>query len=630
MAAGRSPAAGESERIKSVVVVTSAEQPLAAGALPARGAAPRVGAWAGQPGTVLLRHEAPDGRLTWRLFARPQGIIQANTLAEVGSALREVEAAMARGRYAAGFLTYEAAPAFDAALVTRAAGPLPLLWFGLYDGFITLPALPEPVAPFTVSSWTPHLRREEYARAIARVRDYIAAGDTYQVNYTLRLRASFAGDPFALFRALCQAQEVRYPAYVDLGGHALCSASPELFFRLSGTTITARPMKGTAPRGCTLAEDEALAAELAASAKNRAENVMIVDMVRNDLGRIAATGTVCVPHLFAVERYDTLFQMTSTVTASTRASFSEILGALFPCASITGAPKVRTMQIIAELESAPRGIYTGCIGCLDPGRQAQFNIAIRTVHVDRQAGRAEYGTGGGVVWDSTDAGEYDECLTKALILTAERPRFRLLETLLWRPEQGYFLLERHLARLLESAAYFGFHVDAQVIERRLAEAASSFAGGRQRVRLLVEEDGSVTVEAAPLMPAPRRRWRVAFAREPVDRRDRFLYHKTTHRAVYEAARAALPGMDDVILWNAEGEVTEATIANVVGRRGRELVTPPISCGLLAGTYRAHLLEQGRIREGVLTLQDVRQADALYLINSVRGWIPAVLAEPALP
>ena len=579
----------------------------------------------GDSGWVIL--QAPDdvGRAGWLCFERPARIVRAERLSDVVDALAEVESAVAGGWHAAGFLSYEASPAFDSALMTHRPGPLPLLWFGIYERGRWQTHLPEgESAGYHLSPWEPEVTREGYHRAIARIKEYIAAGDTYQVNYTLRLRAAFAGDPWALFLTLCRTQRTSYRAYVDTGDHAICSVSPELFFRLEGDRITCRPMKGTAPRGLTVSEDDERAAWLGRSAKDRAENVMIVDMIRNDLGRIAVPGTVRVPRLFEVERYDTGLQMTSTVVAETAAPFAEMMGALFPCASITGAPKVRTMQIISELERSPRGIYTGCIGYLAPGRRACFNVAIRTVHVDRAAGRAEYGTGGGIVWDSTAEGEYEECRTKALVLTAERPTFRLLETLLWRPGAGYFLLERHLDRLAASARYFGFPMDRPDVSERLARAADALPPRRHRVRLLLDESGEVAIESVPLAAGPRRRWKIAVARQPVDRDDRYLYHKTTHRAVYERARADFPHHDDVILWNAEGQVTEATIANVVVRRGGALLTPPVSSGLLAGTYRAEMLAQGRIREAVVALEELREAEAVYLINSVRGWIPATV------
>jgi para-aminobenzoate synthetase/4-amino-4-deoxychorismate lyase len=352
---------------------------------------------------------------------------------------------------------------------------------------------------------------------------------------------------------------------------------------------------------------------------------MIVDMMRNDLGRVADPGSVAVTELFAVERYDTVFQLTSTVAAESDEPPSRILSALFPAASVTGAPKRRTMELIAGLEGEPRGIYTGAIGTFAPGRRAQFSVAIRTAHVDRAGGRAEYGTGGGIVWDSRAASEQEECRAKSLVLVP-RPRFELLETLLWRPGCGYSLLERHLQRLADSALYFGFQLEAREARRLLADAATQFGAGRRRVRLLASPEGTLRVESEPL-PASRRRWRVALDRMPVDAADRFLFHKTTWRPAYDAARARFPSHDDVLLRNRRGELTESTLANLVLRLGGELLTPPVASGLLAGVARAELLARGRIREQTLRPGDLAHAEAIFLVNSVRGWVRAEL-DPA--
>ena len=558
----------------------------------------------------------------WMAFTDPVRIYAATSLDDVPSTLREIESAVAAGYYAAGFIAYEASPAFDPALVTRPPAALPLLWFGIYASAREIPPPARGAdAAFAVSPWSPDTTEATYRTAIARIKAWIARGDTYQVNYTLRLHAQLTGDPWAFFATICQAQRSDYCAFLHIGEHIICSASPELFFHRRGKLLTCRPMKGTASRGLTTAEDDAQSAWLHASPKNRAENVMIVDMIRNDLGRLAVPGSVRVPRLFEVERYETLWQLTSTVTAESTASFSEVLAAMFPCASITGAPKVRTCQLIAELETSPRGIYTGAIGYLAPGGDAQFNVAIRTAHLDTATGRLEYGTGGGITWDSTAEEEYAECRTKALVLTATRPEFQLLETLLWKPDAGYLFLDYHLRRLRDAARYFAFQLD----EDAVAALARLFAAQRRRVRLLVARTGEISIEALPILPR-RHRWRVALAAAPIDTTDCFLYHKTTHRPQYAAARAAAPHADDVILWNARGEVTESTLANVVVRHHGHLLTPPVSCGLLAGTCRAYLLEHNRIEEAVIPLASLAEAEAIYLINSVRGWVPTVLEE----
>ena len=560
---------------------------------------------------------------TWLHFENPLKIITASSLDEILPALREIESCVERrGCYAAGWISYEAAPAFDEAFKTRPADGFPYLWFGLYPEPRRSRALPPPDAGYALEAWTPSVTRAAYDAAIAQIKAQIGRGETYQVNYTFRLRSKFTGSPWSLFVQMLQAQPVAYPAFLDSGRYAICCASPELFFRLDGDKITCRPMKGTAHRGRTLAEDEAQAEALKASPKERAENVMIVDMLRNDLGRIARSGSVQVAGLFNVERYRTLWQMTSTVTAQATLPFSDLMAALFPCASITGAPKVSTMRLIAELEDSPRKAYTGTIGFLAPGRRAQFNVAIRSVGIDRESGEAEYGVGSGVVWDSTAANEYTESLLKARALTEPQPEFALLETLRWTPTEGWFLREGHLKRLRDSAIYFDFPFDGPAVEARLAAIAKTFAGS-VRVRLLLHPDGQLTHEAFPLAVEDKP-LRVKLASAPINDQDVFLFHKTTQREAYAKARAAQPDCDDVLLYNQRGELTESTIANLVVAMENNLVTPPVSCGLLAGTFRAALLEQGLVTERIIQREDLARCTKIFLVNSVRGWMKVEL------
>ena len=378
------------------------------------------------PAVVLLESHCAERDRDSFAFSGLVGEIVAHRPCEVLPALAEVERAVALGRHAAGFVAYEAASGLDVALQTQAACT-PLVWFGLFTHRETvraraLPAAGGDLSAYSLSAWEPSIDQRAYERAIDRVREYIAAGDTYQANFTYRLRAAFHGDDRALYDDLCRAQGAAYCAYLAMGRYRVLSASPELFFSLRDGVLTARPMKGTRPRGRLPEEDEHLAAALHASAKDRAENVMIVDLLRNDLGRVSQTGSVTTPRLWDVERYETLWQLTSTVTSRVRADvgLAEVLGALFPCGSVTGAPKVRTMQILTDLEDSPRGIYTGSIGFVSPGPECRFSVAIRTVWIDSLTGLAEFGVGGGITWDSTPAGEYDECLVKARLLTAAR------------------------------------------------------------------------------------------------------------------------------------------------------------------------------------------------------------------
>jgi para-aminobenzoate synthetase / 4-amino-4-deoxychorismate lyase len=594
---------------------------------------------------IILRRA--DG---WFYYKNPRRILQTDRLDQVLPLLWELESLVeANGWHAAGFLSYESAPAFDPALSVRPdSSGFPLLWFGLYPPPqpIELPA--PPVAPPPMS-WRPSIPRKAYNAGIAAVKEHIARGETYQVNYTMRLRARFPNDPWDFFLNLAQTQNA-HAAYLDIGRFVICSASPELFFSLDGETITARPMKGTVKRGRTNEEDAAQAAWLRADPKNRAENVMIVDMIRNDLGRIAETGSVHVPALFSAERYPTLWQMTSTVCARTRAPIHEILRALFPCASITGAPKVRTMGIIRALESTPRRIYTGGIGFIAPGRQAQFNVAIRTLLVDRQTQSAEYGVGGGIVWDSTASGEYDEALLKAQILTRPAPAFDLFTTMRWTLSEGYFLRERHIRRLVDSARYFGFglpqptrpvvndraihtkppeggwenhsgeNLDVSALEAYLDHLALSFSEP-MRVRLVLTRNGTLDHQAVPLPQAPATSLKASLAPAPVNSDEVFLFHKTTRREMYPPPA---PGMDESLLYNQRGELTEFSIGNLVAELDGEHLTPPLDCGLLPGTMRAELLESGQIRERILTLDDLPRCTQLWLINAVRGWVKVQL------
>jgi para-aminobenzoate synthetase/4-amino-4-deoxychorismate lyase len=574
---------------------------------------------------VLVRDPVSTG---WLRFAHPRRVLSAETAPDVAAVVAAAEKlSRDERRHVVGFLTYEAAPALDSVLAVHPpTGRLPLAWFAVFDA--AEPAeLPEPDAPLT--GWSPSLDAPEYRAAIATIRALIAAGDIYQVNFSYRLRASVGALPSdrleRLFAALVAQQPDGLGAYIETADWAILSASHELFFDWRAPRIVARPMKGTVARGASAAADAANAAWLAASAKNRAENLMITDMVRSDLGRIATPGSVCAPALFELARHPTLWQMTSTVEAETSASLVEIIRALFPAASITGAPKRRAMEIIRDLETEPRGIYTGTIGHLRPDGSARFNVAIRTVFVDKDRTLAEYGVGGGIVWDSDPEEEYSETRTKALIVSAQRPQFELLETLRWDPAGGYVRLELHLDRLRAAASYFDRPLDLDAVRRALAAAAAGYSAAPQRVRLLVDADGCIRVSATALQQLPAD-YRVALAAAPLPAHDDpFIRHKTTHRAVYEAARRSAPEADDVLLWNARGELTESTIANLVVELDGEWVTPPESSGLLPGVQRRVLLESGRIRERVVLTSDLARCTDLALVNSLRGWWPCRLA-----
>ena len=485
--------------------------------------------------------------------------ITARTAEEVIPALRRVEEAAARGLHAAGFVSYEAAAGLGTGLATHSPGPLPLLWFGVFKNRLGIaPRLPDATDCETAcgtSGWKPSLSPEAYQGAIDRIKEYITAGDTYQVNFTFSQHFAFTGDPGAYFGDLCRAQKAPFCAHLDMGRFHILSASPELFFELRHGVITCRPMKGTAPRGRWRSEDVQIKACLAESEKERAENLMITDLLRNDLGMVAQTGSVRVDGLFAVETLETVHQMTSTITARLRdeVDLPELFQALFPCGSVTGAPKKRSMEIIRELEDSPRGVYTGCIGHVSPGGEMTFSVAIRTVVIDTETGTGELGIGSGVTIGSKGEDEYRECLAKARFAQERMPDFQLVETMLYEEGRGCFLLDRHLARLFRSAAYFGFTVRLGTINTILAQRTGSLEG-KHKVRLLLNRRGAFSIETEPLKPVEGvDTMVVCFASKTVNSADQFLYHKTTHRPLYRRERELHPACDDVIFLNERGE-----------------------------------------------------------------------------
>ena len=568
----------------------------------------------------------------------PIGVLEATRAGEVVSVLEAAEAAAGRGLWVAGFVSYEAAPGLDPALVVRARAAddafaaLPLAWFAMFERAeeTTLP-LPrdEGVPDSPDGTWMPSTPRERFESAVDEIHQLIAAGETYQVNHTMRLRSRVEGDPRGLYRDLSYAQRGAYSAYLDLGRYRVLSASPELFFERRGGSIVTRPMKGTAPRGRWPEEDHAAAEHLLASAKDRAENAMIVDLLRNDLGRISRAGSVTWGDVFQVERYETVWQLTTTVSAEleTGIGLAEIFRGLFPSGSVTGAPKVRTMEIIRDLEDSPRGIYCGTVGFLAPegsGRpDARFNVAIRTVTVDTASTTAEYGVGGGITWDSDASSEYEEAVAKSRVLTARRPGFELLETMRFDPAVGVRHLDRHLERLTASAEYFDFRLDEVDARVAVEKTAASAPATTVRLRLSLRKDGTVRVAATPFTDDPDA-VRVAIDDVPLDPSDVFLFHKTSRRDRYDAARRRHPDVDDVLLVNDRREITESTIANVAARIEGRWITPPLEAGLLAGIGRAVALEEGRVVEGPVTIDEARSAEELALISDARGWRRAVL------
>jgi para-aminobenzoate synthetase/4-amino-4-deoxychorismate lyase len=632
------------------------------------------------PATVLLeggkQNYSETKEKPWtQLFTAPLRVCVAYSAADIPPLFADLERAVAAGHCAAGFFSYECASCFELKAGTRAPkSGEPLAWFGIFarsyafdhqSGSFVGGEPPElerfrgqlPIAETADRAPEPEIAAEfgltetEYARRIAAIHEWIRAGDVYQLNFTAPFSINAPGSAAALYARLRARQPVDYGAFLHWQpDRRILSFSPELFFRIDDDGGTKRiatcPMKGTAPRGRTTREDREIAEWLHNDAKNRSENVMIVDLVRNDLGRVAQTGSVSVEELFAVERYPTLWQMTSTVSAELRpeVGFHDIFRALFPCGSITGAPKVRAMQLIAELEDAPRGVYTGAIGFFSP-RQTVFNVAIRTLDLD--GARGTMGVGSGVVIDSDPAQEFRECLLKTEFLTglgasattpitenmrivSQPDKFFLIETMLW--DGSYPLIELHLDRLEDSASYFGFACDRAAVRAQLEAHARQFADRRsadsasrspRRVRLLFDAEGNAQIgsEVLPLPGEPNRVGRACISSARTDPAEATLYHKTTQRLLYsfELSKAVHRGYDDVLFLNLRGEVTEGAISNVFIEKDGRWFTPPVECGLLPGVYRRHLLEtRPEIAERLLFEEDLRTADAIYLANAVRG------------
>ena len=555
------------------------------------------------------------------VFDSPRAVHLARTLSDVLPLLQEADRATRNGLWAALMLSYEAAPAFDSAMEVHASDGFPLGWLAVFREPSSR-AIDFHPGSLSNTSWNPLIAQGGYSAGIAAIRSAIARGDCYQVNYTFPMECQFQGDAWAWYRALGTVQGAGYSAWIDLDRYRVLSFSPELFFEREGNVLRAQPMKGTAPRGRWASEDMEQRNRLEESGKNRAENLMIVDLLRNDLGRVSVPGTVRVPRLFSVERYETLFQMTSTIESICRpdTGFVELFRALFPCGSVTGAPKISAMKMIRCLERSPRGVYTGSIGLVRPGGDCTFSVAIRTLVLDTETGRAVFGVGGGITYDSTPEDEYAECLTKARFLTERPPAFQLIETL--RLEEGiYFLPGRHVARMLESARFFNFMLEEASLRAALEEIRLEHRKGIWKVRLLASASGAIQDQVSPLVEPTDYVCRVAFASAPVDSGNRFLYHKTTQRSFYEEQLRERADCDDLIFWNERGEVTESSIANVVVEMDGAQWTPSRGSGLLAGTFRDELLSLGEIHERVIFKDELRRADRLFLVNSVRQWVP---------
>ena len=585
------------------------------------------------------------------LLKNPVSLLSTSSAGEVPRILEEASSRQREGFAIAGYVSYEAGFALDAAFspIDAIEGDFPLVWFGIYPGFLRFDHLLHRWESYGAVDWPEAERGDppppygdsidlrfsftetEYGVKVEEIRRAIAAGCYYQANLTGKFSFPFPGDPFSLYARLRAIQPVKYGAFLRTDAGCILSQSPELFFRVRGKNIEVQPMKGTAARGRTEAEDNRAAAALKADPKNRAENVMIVDLMRNDLGKVCEIGSVHVPRLFEVHRLRTVLQMVSTVSGTLRpgATVSSLLRALFPCGSVTGAPKISAMRALRRLEISPRGVYTGAIGILLPGGDMTFSVAIRTATL--RDGLAKAGAGGGIVWDSDPCEEYREACLKGRYLSEPPVSFQLIETFLWSPGTGFRFLPDHLRRLASSARYFGFRFREEAVRSALRSVLlKEAAASPQKVRLLLARNGEVSVDISPIAtilkgtgPA-----RVTLSTVVVSSRDPFVRHKTTHRGWRdeELRKARGYGFDEVIFLNERGEVTEGAITNLFVEAAGRLLTPPAACGLLEGIRRRSVLADRSLRasERVLYPDDLRRCRRILFTNSVRGIVPAVL------
>lgn len=565
----------------------------------------------------------PEGPRLRQAFGAAREVLEARRPEDVRAVLDTAQAAAQRGAWCVGYLRYEAAPAFDAALAVHPAEG-PLAWFAVHDRALPWPQ-PIPEASPQLQ-WQEAIARPAFEAALAQLQRAIADGEYYQANFTAQMRGVLGdgvGSALALFQALQRAQPGGYAAFIDTGEEQLLSVSPELFFDWREERLLTRPMKGTAPRGANPEDDAAQAEALRSSAKERAENVMIVDLLRNDLSRIAQPFSVRVPRLFHTEALPAVWQMTSDVEARTRpgCSLADVFAALFPCGSITGAPKVRAMRAIHALEPEPRGVYCGAMGVLRPGGAATFNVPIRTVSLRGKEARC--GIGSGITSGSVAEAEWQEWRHKRTFLERASMPFEILETLAL--DAGRLRhLDAHLARMAASAAHFGHPWDAAHLHACLRDLLQAHPQGLWRVRLLLAAGGTFSAQAYAMEASPPQ-VRLQLAERPLDAaHGEFVRFKTTRRAHYDAFTPAAPGVFDCVLWNARGEITECTRGNIAMRVDGRWVTPPLACGLLPGVGRALALREGRLSEAVVRVDELASVEDWAFVNSLRGWIDAAL------
>ncbi|GAA0488246.1 aminodeoxychorismate synthase component I [Parasphingorhabdus litoris] len=582
---------------------------------------------------ILLDDARGEGEaVPARLYRNPVEIVEARTADDLDAALDKLAKAKERGLHAAGYMSYEAGMALEDRLAAHlpADRPCPLAWFGLFEDYSicqpddVIAQLPDPKGAW-LGKLKPSVTRDEYDRAFAQVKDYIIAGDIYQANLTFRADARHAGHPLALYAAIRDRAKAGYGGVIFDGQNWMLSFSPELFFAIKDGRITAKPMKGTAVRVSDANADAAVRAELQSDPKQRAENLMIVDLLRNDLSRVAEPGSVQVPDLFHVETYPTIHQMTSTVTANLAAGqdVTTLLRQIYPCGSITGAPKIRAMEIINELETDQRGIYCGSIGRIDANGDAAFNVAIRTLYLETDQETLSIGLGSGIVADSVGGDEWLECLAKGRFAAVDRSGSEgvdLIETMAFDPERGILRLEAHLERMKASAAALEFEFDRHAA-RNTIQAITFHQDRPAKVRLMLSRSGAIAIELRAMPDPLTEPVPVRLAPMTAHPQDYRLHHKTSDRSVYAA-----PDIDSAthpLFHDSDGYLTEGAIWNIFVKRDGKLLTPPLSRGLLPGILRRELLESGEAIEADLQAGDLDSG--LYVGNSLRGLVKAELA-----
>ncbi len=573
-------------------------------------------------GTVVCR--LPGKKTKWGLFQDPVETVSVSRTDGIISALKWAESSLGDGLHVAGFISYEASRAFDPANKTlKINGRFPLLWLSSYSGVSAFKVPADFKIRHQAVKLYPEIGKGKYLSDVRKIKKYIYDGETYQVNYTFRVSGRQLDNPEQFFMNLCVSHPVPYSAFINAGKFKIISNSPELFLESLSGKISSLPMKGTAGRALTFEEDEMTATQLADDPKNRAENIMIVDMVRNDFGRICKPGSISADPLFRVDTYPTVHQMVSGVNGELKSETGlvEIFGATFPPASITGAPKIRAMEIISDLEASPRRIYTGAIGCFNPNGDLCLNVAIRTFLCTR--GKTELGIGSGIVADSKPRKEWLECIMKSGFANFNPPDFDILETILWENGSGFAYLKEHLERARNSQIYFGRKWNEELSNKALRRLKSLLSKIKYaRVRLILSKDGRVKTEYAMLEKAgwDKQELKLKVSETPVNSKDVFLYHKTTNRKFYdtEFKKANSEGFDEVIFFNERGEVTEGAITNIfiLGKNGWS--TPSIKCGLLPGIWRMKTISGLRAEEKSITIKDLRGAESIIVGNSVRG------------